>query len=499
MSYNLTGKNIRTDQGARRPYRAERGRAMRRIAPAEPPGPSTTCLHESAPPPDGRKSPLHAIPPRTASSATQNRETASPRMPSAPPPAADGSPPSPPSLLGENEIHLRFRLAMLGVRWRVDGWLRLRLRWQHRPSEARTLPVRAHQQVEGRDEVVEVLLAYSAEVSPAQAQKYSLKPFLQAVVKGSESMVSLFLLAGANPNEQDQRARYGDSTISPALTYAIPLERILRRLLAAAADPTAVNDSNDSVISHALVSGQTTVIQILIDEGLDFSRHLGRFHLSHAAVRGGRAVLDLLVNTGKWDFLLSPVHVDPITCEKALKVAAETAQVETLQWLLDRGFLPVRHPLLLARTVNLRSPAALTDAADEKAAATLDLLLRAGLDLDAQISYGTPLMNVGSHYYAWGEPQRFRMRARMLLDRGATLLPPKSLPQATRYRYPARNAVGHHPELNVMTFQELEARCEPWSVVEHLFRSAEYKASLRHDWGHIRVVRQYSWRVRYPV
>ncbi|RAK78147.1 uncharacterized protein BO72DRAFT_495300 [Aspergillus fijiensis CBS 313.89] len=210
------------------------------------------------------------------------------------------------------------------------------------------------------------------------------------------------------------------------------------------------------------------------------------------------AVLELLLSTGKWNSLLSPVHLDPSICEKALAIATEAAQVQNLQWLLDRGFLPVRGPQSSSSpppTVNLLGLVALTTGADDAAAATLDLLLRAGLDVNEIISRETALTLVAWRCDLWQESQRCRVRMRMLLDRGAHLLPPQNLPHATRCGILgplSLKLLGRHPELDRLIFQELEARREPWPVGERLFGWAEYCA-------HIREIRQYSWRVRYLI
>ncbi|RAH65579.1 ankyrin repeat domain-containing protein [Aspergillus aculeatinus CBS 121060] len=314
-------------------------------------------------------------------------------------------------------------------------------------------------------------------------------------------MVSLFLRAGADPNDRDLGSDF-DRTVAPALKHAIPFEGIFRRLLAAGADPTAVDSINISVIGHALRSGRTAVVQMLIDEGLDLSLYLTHSNLLHEAVRGGRAVLELLLAAGKWDSLLLPTNLDLSSREKALGIAAEAGEIQTLRWLLDRGFLPVRGPQLPPPTVHLLGLASCTNAADADAATILDLLLQAGLDINEIISRETALTLLADRCYSRGEPQHGRLRMRMLLERGANLLPPQSLPQATRYHTVSRfdlNLIGRHPDLDEMVFQELETRREPWPVVERLFRWAKTCARERRNPDFLRTIEQYSWRVRYPV
>lgn len=50
-----------------------------------------------------------------------------------------------------------------------------------------------------------------------------------------------------------------------------------------------------------------------------------------------------------------------------------------------------------------------------------------------------------------------------------------------------------------MIFQEMEARREPWIAVEWLFKYAELDARDRWDWEGVKMLKRYSWRVRYPV
>lgn len=88
---------------------------------------------------------------------------------------------------------------------------------------------------------------------------------------------------------------------------------------------------------------------------------------------------------------------------------------------------------------------------------------------------------------------------RMLLDRGLDSLPSRSLPQATRYdTMPGGfNIIGRHRDLDEMIFQELETRRELWMLVERIFRWAERRARERKDVKGLKIVQQYSWRVRY--
>ncbi|PWY66386.1 ankyrin [Aspergillus sclerotioniger CBS 115572] len=340
------------------------------------------------------------------------------------------------------------------------------------------------------------VLAHGAEVSPAPGHMHVRRPLFEAIDQGSEAMVSWLLRAGADPND---RSRWFNSVDDSALKHSLPFEGIFRCLLAAGADPTAVDGRGDSLTAIILASGQTAAVQMLIDQGFDLSRSLTRYNLLHQAIRGGRRVLDLLIGTGKWDTFLLPDHLDRSGCEQALGVAASTGKAQIVQWLLDRGF-PVRAQSPSA--VNLLANVACAEAEDADVAATIDFLLQYGLDIDESTSYGTTLERVASHYGFYGEPSAGRERIRMLLNRGADLLPLDSLRESMRYNSPeplSANLVGRHIGLDEMIFQELEARLKPWTAVERLFRSAEHSAREREHWQWVKMARQYSWRVRYPA
>lgn len=348
--------------------------------------------------------------------------------------------------------------------------------------------------VRGHAEVVQVLLAHGAETSPSPGVMPMRKPLIEAIKQGSEAMVSMLLSAGADPNDQDAQVGFA------ALKHAIPFEGIFRRLLAVGADPTAVDCQGDTIPATVLASGSTALVQALIDQGLDLSRHMRRANFLHQAIRGGAAVLDLLVRTGKWNSYILPEYLDKTACEQALVIAASTGKVETLQWLLDRGFSVAE----LSPTVNLIAEAACTAASNADAAETIDLLLQHGLNVNKRIQKNvgceTALAHVAYHYNMHTDSDTGRVRLRMLVDRGAHLLPPRS--PSERYNpYTSTTAVsvGVSSVLDEMIFQEMEARREPWIAVEWLFKYAELDARDRWDWEGVKMINRYSWRVRYPV
>ncbi|RAK85506.1 ankyrin repeat protein [Aspergillus costaricaensis CBS 115574] len=339
-----------------------------------------------------------------------------------------------------------------------------------------------------------VLLAHGAETSPSPGVMPMRKPLIEAIKQGSEAMVSMLLSAGADPNDQDAQAGFA------ALKHAIPFEGIFRHLLTAGADPTAVDCQGDTIPATVLASGRTTLVQALIDQGLDLSHHMRRANFLHQAIRGGPAVLDLLVRTGGWNSYIFPEHLDKTTCEQALVIAVSTGKIETLRWLLDRGFSVAQ----LSPTVNLIAEAACTATTDADAAETIDLLLQHGLDINKRIheriGRKTALAHVAYHYNLHTDSDTGRVRLRMLVDRGAHLLSPRS--PSERYNpYTSTIAVcvGVSSVLDEMIFQEMEARREPWIAVEWLFKYAELDARDRWDWEGVKMIKRYSWRVRYPV
>lgn len=174
-----------------------------------------------------------------------------------------------------------------------------------------------------------MLLAHGVEVSPAPGRHGLQKPLFEAIKRGSETIVSMLLSADANPN--DRIPRWSDRVSHSPLMHAIPFEGVFRCLLAAGAEPTAIDSRGDSLLAFILESGQTGAVQLLIDQGLDLLCHLSRYNPLHQAIRGGRAIPKLLVWAGKWNDLLPPGHLPSSTCEKALEIAASNGQVEALQ------------------------------------------------------------------------------------------------------------------------------------------------------------------------
>ena len=239
-----------------------------------------------------------------------------------------------------------------------------------------------------------------------------------------------------------------DLVVDSVLKHALPFEGIFRSLLVAGADPGAVDSLGDSLVAVVLTSGQAAAVQMLINQGLDLLRLVGRFDFLHQAIRGGCAVLELLLGTRNWDTCLLPDHLNRCECEQAPGVAASTGRVETVQWLLDRGFLVrAQSP----PTVHLLANAACAEAEDANVAATIDLLLQHGLDINEQVSGETALMCVATRYNLECLSASRRVRMRILLDRGAKLLPPQSLPQATRYDSLGPlsvNPIGRHRDLD---------------------------------------------------
>ncbi|GLB07220.1 hypothetical protein AtubIFM57258_002549 [Aspergillus tubingensis] len=335
--------------------------------------------------------------------------------------------------------------------------------------------------VRGHTEVIQVLLAHGADVSPSPGRMRMRKPLIEAIKQGSEAMVSMLLGAGADPNDQDAQPGFA------ALKHAIPFEGIFHHLLTAGADPTAVDCQGDTIPATVLAD---SICRAICVGPISFTK----------PSEGGAAVLDLLVRTGRWNSYIFPEHLDKTACEQALVIAASTGKIETLQWLLDRGFSVAQ----LSPTVNLIAEAACTAASDADAAETIDLLLQHGLDINKRIreriGRKTALAHVAYHYNMHTDNDTGRVRLRMLVDRGAHLLPPRS-PSERNNPYTSTTAVcvGVSSVLDEMIFQEMEARREPWIAVEWLFKYAELGARDRWDWEGVKMIKRYSWRVRYPV
>lgn len=107
-----------------------------------------------------------------------------------------------------------------------------------------------------------MLLAHSAEVPPAPGQHGLQKPLFEAIKRESETIVSVLLSAGANPNDRDPR--WSDRVSHSPLMHIIPFECVLRCLLAAGTEPTVIDSRADSLLTFILESRQTEAVQMLI-------------------------------------------------------------------------------------------------------------------------------------------------------------------------------------------------------------------------------------------
>lgn len=208
-----------------------------------------------------------------------------------------------------------------------------------------------------------------------QGHEFSAAAFLDAVDKGNDRAVELFLQAGmdANASEAD---RY------PALIGAIVSGRpaMVRALLKHGADTA-------DALGVAIGRGQDEIVTLLFAHPLppaDIQKALG-----HAAHQGRLDYLDRMLSLG----------ADPNANQgDALRSAVDNAQVESLRWLLAHGAKPDQAVYDDDWTLlhNAVFPRSVTDGA-AKADAMVALLLDAGMDVNARTDrptrpYATPLL-----------------------------------------------------------------------------------------------------------
>ncbi|KAL3493382.1 ankyrin repeat-containing domain protein [Aspergillus germanicus] len=192
----------------------------------------------------------------------------------------------------------------------------------------------------GHAEIVRLLLEHGADLYPHPLiyQRRVALPLPEAVCNGHEQVVDLLLKAGADPNG---KLPSSDAAMAP------PNRR---------ADLGACIEGGEPTVGLVIASGNIDEIQMLLDSGVDLVQYLEpNYSLLEFAVRGGKAVLEWLLQQGRWDEVLSPQGKSEDELEKGFSVrfsqpkcnlffsAAASLDIpsahprETLKWLLDHG------------------------------------------------------------------------------------------------------------------------------------------------------------------
>ena len=183
--------------------------------------------------------------------------------------------------------------------------------------------------------------------------------------------------------------------------YGADGDRVLRRMLAEGADPSARSGAHAETPLHVATRRRRPgAVGILLDHGagIDARTAGGKTAYAHAVRRGFDEVANLLVNRGATTGLNE----------------ADRFAVAIVNGRLDEARTILKTHPGVARTGNPEEDRLLADVAGRNDPEPVKLLIQAGADLAATgLDSGTPL-----HQSAWfGQPRN----ARLLLDAGAPL------------------------------------------------------------------------------
>jgi hypothetical protein len=353
----------------------------------------------------------------------------------------------------------------------------------------------------GHADIVRLLLEHGAGLYPHPLiyQHRVALPLPEAVCNGHEQVVDLLLKAGADPNGKLPSS--DAAIVYPLLPRAIPFESVLSRLLRAGADLGAYIEGGEPTVGQVIASGNINEIQMLLDSGVDLVQYLEpNYSLLEFAVRGGKTVLEWLLRDGRWDEVLSPQGKSEDEIEKAIDHAVSSGQPELLDLLHAQRF-----PICFSQPKCnfFFSAAASLDIPSAHPRETIKWLLDHGAppsELDKA------LFRVPSHQClhvrrSTRSGQRFCYRKdcnpqpdilRILLDAGANPLVHEGYAIAV---------LGQNIRTVRMILEAVEAGGGTWEAVKFSLREAEefVKRHRFHDRKVVKTLRQFGWRLRYPV
>ncbi|KAJ6184646.1 hypothetical protein N7519_005947 [Penicillium mononematosum] len=303
-------------------------------------------------------------------------------------------------------------------------------------------------------------------------------------------MVALLLKHGVNEVKIDWNA-------TPALVAAMPFPSIVDMLLERGADCQArFGTKGFAPIEWAIRSGNVALVQRLLDHGVTLNICLAgteRTILTSAAV-GGATMLQFLHPYG-----VIPVPSD-IYDQYAMVAAVRRGDSITTEYFLNQGFDPNSDLGALRQYYsydhNIRPY--LSNAAEapdpEAAAATLDVLLHYGADIDKWEELP----------YCWsrvGHKGRRLVSLRLILERGANPLPEHKFglsmlaEAAERNHKEAIQLLLTHAQKRALTLDDLHRNL---LLVEGTSEQWE-RQRFQGSWYIVRLWRRLYWRKMYPV
>ncbi|KAJ5356142.1 hypothetical protein N7517_010751 [Penicillium concentricum] len=326
-------------------------------------------------------------------------------------------------------------------------------------------------------------------------------PLIAACKSGNTDLVVLLLKHGIDVNHTDRNGK-------PALVIAMRFSPIFEMILSRGPDcQVAFKSRKFNTIEWAIGSGNITLVQRLLDHGvpLEISQEAAKTRtLLTAASRGGVAMLQFLHPYG---VIALPGDEGQI----AMRSAVVRGDSLTTEYLLKQGFDPNPAADEFA-DIHAYGPwcgdyhdpkSYLIDAAEaadsEAAAATLDVLLRYGADINklekpprCWSSYRTTANDF---------PERQFVSLRLLLERGANPLPEDKFGAsmlkwgARAYHKRAIHLLQSYVDKRSLSLDDLHRNL---LLVEKLSKELDSQ-SVQGSGYIVRVWRQLYWRKIYPV
>lgn len=339
-----------------------------------------------------------------------------------------------------------------------------------------------------RPDIVKILLSHGANPDGRQYHNRDdfMIPLITAARRGNVEITRLLLEYGANPNQS--------GGWWPALFQTLGHSNDkFELLLEHGASPAFVLEGEGCLGLEVLSEGTVEQVRMMLDQGIDLDlldrlESLGcggedawSRNVWACAAQGGLDIVQLLQQYG---YVPRPVGGRG---EEGILLAAAGWGPDLLQIFIDRGFD--------IHTYSFSSPllgvaAAIKDS--DRGAATVDLLLHHGLDMDEQHGYGcTPLI--------WSVDRFDNGHAtRVLLERGANPLFMGSNGECVLgHLRKSTHISGKYRQV----LDAIEARKPSFEEIEpHLVRAPGRTPDTRdYDEPFLRAVRRLYWRTRYPI
>ncbi|MYK91841.1 MAG: hypothetical protein F4026_06840 [Synechococcus sp. SB0669_bin_8] len=262
-------------------------------------------------------------------------------------------------------------------------------------------------------------------------------PLHAAAANGHTDIARLLLRAGASLTAEDDQGQtpfdlateHGHDDLAQILKQSIQLSEAVEngdgeqvgQLLAGGVPVEARRDSVATPLHLAVLAGQTHMAQLLIDAGANVNAvylDLYRTPLMLAAIEGNADMVQLLIEAGaELDAQEEGARTALLLAIAALENDAAT--MEPVRLLLRAGADP---------SIGSRYGTPLSNAIEHGATELVDLLIQAGVHVNAADRFGSTPLHEAASPYGYGDHEAAVRIAEALIQAGANVNPPPSTP-----------------------------------------------------------------------